>query len=68
MANCKYCAAEITWLKDGRKNIPANLDSTPHECEEFRNAKNSTVRMGRSEITPEEIARYEEAINKKKKK
>ena len=66
MASCKYCGAEISWLKDGRKNIPVNLDGTPHECAEFKSARKSVRKMDRTSLSPEEIAKYEKAINKKK--
>lgn len=67
MARCRYCNKEITWMKEGRKNVPVEGDGTVHNCEEKKNALNTFKKMDRGSISPEEIAKYEEAINKKKK-
>lgn len=71
MAFCKYCGKEITWLKDGRKNIPVENDGGEHKCEQFSNARNSFKKMTPDEIDPEILKQYQENMNKelaKKKK
>lgn len=66
MATCKFCQKEITWLKEGRKNIPVEGDGTRHKCDEMMTSIRSTKTIERSSLSPEEIAKYEQAINKKK--
>ncbi|MFZ8932633.1 MAG: hypothetical protein ACO20H_10290 [Bacteriovoracaceae bacterium] len=66
MAKCKYCLKEITWMKEGRKNVPVEGDGTLHRCDEMMNTIKSTKRMDRGSLSAEEIKKYEEAINKKK--
>jgi len=66
MAHCRYCGKEITWLKEGRRSIPVEGDGGKHECEEYANSKNSLRKMDRSNLDPEIIRQYEEALNKKK--
>tara|TARA_B100000886_G_C20340830_1_gene456563 strand:- start:83 stop:289 length:207 start_codon:yes stop_codon:yes gene_type:complete len=68
MAYCKYCGAEISWLKEKRKFIPIERDGGVHECEEFKKSLKKTKSMSANDLTPEEIARYESNINKKVKK
>tara|TARA_R110002072_G_scaffold534_8_gene4258 strand:- start:10552 stop:10770 length:219 start_codon:yes stop_codon:yes gene_type:complete len=71
MASCKFCQKEITWLRDGRKSIPVEGDGTRHKCEEMMTSIRSTKTIERGALSPEEIAKYEEAMNKqvsKKKK
>lgn len=63
MANCKYCQKEITWMKEGYKNIPVEGDGTRHSCEKMLNALKSTRTIERTSLTPEEIKQYEENIN-----
>lgn len=53
-------------MKDGRKNVPVEIDGAKHECEEFLKSRQSTKTFDRTTLSPEEIAKYEEAINKKK--
>ena len=65
MANCKYCGKEITWLKDGKKFIPLESDGTKHECENFKNSVKSIKKIKITDISPEDIAKYEKNINKK---
>lgn len=67
MAKCKYCGKEVTWMKEGRKNVPVEGDGGVHHCEEMKNARSSLKSFDRSSISPEEIAKYEQAINQKKK-
>jgi len=72
MSKCKYCQKDITWVKEGRKNVPIESDGAIHKCEERQKALNTYRKMDRSSISPEEIAKYEKAMNeqaqKKKKK
>ena len=63
MANCKYCQKEITWMKDGRKNVPIENDGSVHECDEFKNARKSIKKFDRGSLSAEEIAKYEQAMN-----
>ena len=65
MSACKYCGKEISWLKDGRKYLPIESDGTTHECENFKNSRKSIKEVSINEISPEEIAKYEQNINKK---
>ena len=67
MAYCKYCGKEITWLKDKKKFIPIESNGEVHECEEFKKSLKKTKTLKVSDISPEEIARYEANINKKSK-
>lgn len=62
-AKCKFCGSEIFWMKDGRKNVPHELDGGKHDCEEMKKALKSTVKMTASSLSPEEIAKYEASIN-----
>lgn len=67
MAKCRYCGKELTWLQEGRKKVPVESDGTIHSCDEYRNSRNSLKKMDRGSISPEELKKYEEAINKNKK-
>ncbi len=62
-AKCKFCGNDIFWMKDGRKNVPHELDGPKHECEEMEKALKSIVSMEPSNLSAEEIARYEADIN-----
>ncbi len=64
MARCKYCNTEITWLKEGRKNIPVEADGSKHECENYKKARDSYRKMDPSEIDPEILKQYQENMNK----
>ncbi len=66
MANCKFCGKEIFWMKEGRKNKAVEMDGGQHLCEELKNSRGSLKKMDRNSLTPEEIAKYEAEINKKK--
>lgn len=68
MAFCKFCGKEIFWMKEGRKNRPVEVDGGLHTCEEMKKSRGSLKTFNRSSLSPEEIAKYEEEINKKKKK
>lgn len=65
MAKCKFCGKEIIWIKEGRKNCPIESDGTTHSCEEMKSAIRSIKTFDRSSLSPEEIAKYEQKINKK---
>jgi hypothetical protein len=66
VAQCKYCKKEITWIKEGRKNVPVESDGGIHECDEFKKTIKSIKKFDRGSLSPEEIAKYEQGINKKK--
>ncbi len=72
MAQCKFCNKEITWMKEGRKNVPVETDGTVHKCDIFEKSRASTKTITPGSLSPEEIAKYEQAINdeaaKRKKK
>ena len=67
VANCKYCGKSITWVKEGRRNVPFEDDGVIHECEEYKKSRRSIKDLQRSTLSPEEIARYEQGINTSKK-
>ncbi|MCY4644028.1 MAG: hypothetical protein OXB88_05365 [Bacteriovoracales bacterium] len=67
MASCKFCGKSIIWAKDGRKNIPLEEDGVPHRCKEFEKTRSSGKVLDRGSLSPEEIARYEKAINDREK-
>lgn len=67
MANCKYCGKEISWLRDNKKYTPVDQNGDVHECEEFKNSRKKTKTLKATDLSPEEIARYEANINRKKK-
>ncbi|WP_127714312.1 hypothetical protein [Halobacteriovorax sp. HLS] len=66
MSKCKYCGKEISWLKEGRKFSPIEGDGTVHKCDQMISSLRSIKKMERTSLSPEEIKKYEEAINKKK--
>lgn len=68
MARCKYCNTEITWLKEGRKNIPVESDGAKHECEAYKSSRNSLRTMKPSDIDPEILKQYQENMNNALKK
>jgi len=72
MSKCRYCSTEITWLKEGRKNVPVETDGAKHECENFAKARNSYRKIEREEMDPELLKQYEanmaDAVSKGKKK
>ncbi len=68
MANCRYCGKEITWMADGRKKIPVEGDGNIHECDEYKNSRNSIRKVEKGSLSADEIKKYEEAINQGKKK
>ena len=68
MSRCKVCGTEITWMKDGRKNIPVESDGAKHECENFKSARNSLKKMKPSDLDPDILKEYQERMNKQVKK
>ena len=68
MAKCRFCGKEITWMKDGRKNVPVEYDGTVHRCEEMINARKSFKSVEVNEVDPDLIKQYEQAINDKASK
>lgn len=68
MATCKYCSKSITWMKEGRKNIPVEDDGSVHECEQFKEMRRSAKKLAPSEIDPEILKQYQENMLKKLKK
>jgi len=68
MSQCRYCGKEITWMKEGRKNVPVEGDGSVHSCEQYTSARDSFKKLEKSSLSPEEIAKYEEAMNKASKK
>lgn len=63
MASCKYCGKDIHWTKEGRKNVPVESDGATHKCEQMMQARNSSRSFERTDISAEEIAKYESAMN-----
>ena len=68
MATCKYCGKNVTWLKEGRKNVPVEDDGGIHECEQYKNVRRSAKKLTPNEIDPEILKQYQEDMNKKLKK
>ncbi|AYF45259.1 MULTISPECIES: hypothetical protein [Halobacteriovorax] len=68
MASCRYCGKEITWMKDGRKNVPVEGDGAVHRCDNMINARKSFRKITPTEVDPELLKQYENAINEKAKK
>ncbi|MCK6596105.1 MAG: hypothetical protein L6Q33_12975 [Bacteriovoracaceae bacterium] len=66
MAKCKFCNKEITWLKDGRRSKPIDSDGGVHSCDEMKNSLNSMKKIERTDIDPDILKEYENAINNKK--
>ncbi|MAE59352.1 MAG: hypothetical protein CME69_10755 [Halobacteriovorax sp.] len=65
MSKCRFCNKEITWMKDGRKNVPVEHDGAVHRCEEMINSRKSFKKVAVNELDPELIKQYEQAINDK---
>lgn len=68
MATCKYCGKNVTWVKEGRKNVPVEDDGGVHECDEYKNTRKSARTLNTSDIDPEILKQYQENMNKKLKK
>ena len=67
MSKCRYCGKEITWMKDGRKNVPVEGDGGVHKCDEMISAKESFRKVQVTELDPDLIKQYEQQINDKAK-
>jgi len=63
MARCKFCGNEIFWTKEGRKNVPTNMDGGIHSCDEMKKSRESLKKFDRNNLSAEEIAKYEQAMN-----
>jgi hypothetical protein len=63
MAQCKFCGKQVTWMVDGRKKVPVDGDGTTHECENYKNARDSIKRIEPTAMDPDLIKQYEQAIN-----
>ncbi|MBD65099.1 MAG: hypothetical protein CME62_07830 [Halobacteriovoraceae bacterium] len=68
MAICKFCGTEVTWMKEGRKNVPVESDGGKHECEQFKNSRKSIKKFKPSDIDPEILKQYQENMNKELEK
>lgn len=68
MATCKYCGKSVTWLKEGRKNVPVEDDGGIHECDQYKNVRRSARKVDPSEIDPEILKQYQENMKNKLKK
>ncbi len=66
MARCKFCNREITWIKEGRRSKPIDSDGGAHSCEEMKNSMKSIKKIERTDIDPDILKQYEQAINTKK--
>lgn len=63
MARCKYCQTEVTWMKEGRKNVPVEADGGVHKCEQMLKMRSSLKNLQPTTLSPEEIAKYEQGMN-----
>lgn len=68
MARCRYCNTEITWMKEGRKNVPVENDGGQHVCENFKNSRNSIKELKPTDIDPDILKQYQENMDKQLKK
>lgn len=68
MAKCRYCGKEVTWMKEGRKNVPVEHDGGVHKCDEMKNARASFRKINPTELDPELVKQYEQSINDKASK
>lgn len=68
MAKCRFCNKEVTWMKDGRKNVPVESDGATHKCDQMINSRNSFRKVSPTEVDPELLKQYEQAINDKASK
>lgn len=72
MATCKFCGTEVMWIKEGRKNVPVEVDGGKHECEHFKNSRNSIRELKPTDIDPEILKQYQanmqKELDKKNKK
>lgn len=68
MAKCKFCGKEIMWTKEGRKNVPVEMDGGVHRCDEMMTSMKSTKVLTRDEISEDIIKQYEENMRKQRQK
>lgn len=68
MASCRYCGKEITWMKEGRKNVPVENDGGVHACDAYINSKNSYKELKPNEIDPDILKQYQDQMNNSLKK
>ena len=68
MAQCKFCGKEIIWVKEGRRTRPVEVDGGLHQCEAMKSSLKSIKKIDPGSLSPDEIKKYEEGINKPKKK
>ncbi len=68
MARCKFCGKEIVWMQEGRKKVPVEVDGIKHECEAFRNSRDSLRKVELDTIDPEVLKQYQENMKNLKKK
>ena len=68
MAKCRYCGKEVTWMKDGRKNVPVESDGATHMCENYLKAKSSFKEYSPQDIDPEVLKQYQDRMNETVKK
>lgn len=52
-------------MKDGRKNVPVEHDGAVHKCDQMINSRDSLRKISPSEVDPELLKQYEQAINEK---
>ncbi len=64
MANCKFCGKEIVWMKEGRKNVPVEVDGAAHECEQFKSSRQSIRTVDLDEMSEEEMKKIYEGLKK----
>jgi len=68
VAHCRYCGKEITWLKDGRKNIPVEGDGGEHKCAEYEKSRSSIRKISPTEMDPEILKQYQENLKNARNK
>jgi len=68
MANCKFCGKEIVWMKEGRKNVPVEVDGVPHECEQFKHSRQSIRAVDPDEMSQEELQKIYDGLKKNKER
>ncbi len=68
MAKCKFCGKEIFWMKEGKKNVPVEMDGAAHECKEWQDTVGSIRVLDKNSIDNDIIKQYEQQINQQKKR
>ena len=67
-SQCKFCGISIDWYKDGKKNVPVEMDGSLHECEERKKLKDSFRKIPPRNLPADIVAEYEKKINKERQK